>query len=339
MSDATRSRRAQTAMTFLDALDREGIDHCILRNHEQVPVEPGRDIDLIADDRSLPRAEGILVPIAQQAGWHNLVRCTGHHEGTSYYLTRTEGTWVEQLEFHFTRIRWAGIPVLTPQDLITRRTRAPSGLWISDPIHTAIQRIMQFGLSGQVMDMKPEYWDATRRLAGSRGIELVAELEKLTGSSGISHRLIHAVAADEREEAAELLVNQRRSFVISQTLRHPIATLAGFASAVSRRAGESKPAFCGVVVATQRREVVPGLMESIDPLFLRVVRYEAEELDREAVNGAKEIVKNAGAVIVTTDEPELEVTRSSWGGTAVAVDDLSSVGAVVQRFIDNHEQI
>ncbi len=339
LSAESGSRRARTALALLEELDQEGIEHCVLRNHEEIPVEPGRDIDLLARDEALPVVERILAPIAAREGWSDLVRCRGHHEGTSYYLIRSS-TRVEQLELHFTRIRWADIDVLTSQEVLARRVRSSEGIWIADPVSVGVQRIMQFGLSGQLMDMKQEYWDETRYLASVRSDELAAELTGLAGDAEIARGLVRALAAGRLPVAADLISRQRTYFVAHRAGRQPISTLA----AIARRAGSrylwrAKSAYCGVVVVAGDEDLAQTLAKSIDPLFLRIARFRSEELDPHTLREAQGVVKRAGAVVVITDQPLAELERPDWGETAVFVDDPSGVEVVIRRFLDNHMRL
>ena len=335
------SRRARTAVAVLAALDNAEVEYCVLRNHQQVPTEPGRDIDLIALDSALPQVERTLIPIARDEGWDPLLRCTGHHEGTSYYLLRTGSTGVQQLEFHFTRVRWAGMHILKPEAILARRIRVPNGLWTADPIQVAVQRLLQFGLSGQLQTMKDEYWIQTRAqvLESSEAIE--SELIDVVGKRNISN-VIRAVTADRRQETSELIQDLRIRFLFRSALSDRDSVPSALSRNMLRGTEHWRSARCGVVGVVPDKESSHALKTAIAPMFLNVRIEHSEKLNRQRRRSVVETVNRAGATLIVSSNTDSELQRRLWGSTAVRlpIPDLDAgIQAVVDRFTANHARL
>jgi len=337
-----RSIRTHTAMRILSALDEAGIDHCVLRNHEDIPKSPGRDIDLIASDKSLPWIEGVVASVASEDGWSQVLRCRGHHEGTSFYLIEQQHNSVVQLEMHFTRVRWAGIPILEQEDVLRSRYRSESGLWIAHPSHLAVQRLLQFGFSDQFEDMKTGYWDELRETIGTHGESVKSELNRLLGDRSLARRITDAVENDQPTEAAQEISNHRSTFVMRR-IRERSLTVTEILDRVGSKAFEPRrPAKCGVVAVLPAGTPIEELRLASSPLFLNIEALDGRSLNRASIRHVVRTVNRAGAAFVTSEDPAKAAQHPAWRNVSQLINTDSvetGLDLIVQRFAANHTTV
>lgn len=342
------SIRSATAMSVLESIDRAGIEYAVVRNHEQIPEEPGRDIDLMAVMDDAGEIERILERARDSFGWESLVRCHGHHEGTSYYFigpaVGTERR--DQLEIHFTRIRWAGATILSPADIVSRRIRAESGLWFAAPEHTVVQRVLQIGLSQGFPRMKEEYWGELRELAEQHTDGVVDALADALDDRGLAGELVEVMRREDRDALAALSPRIRRQFLLAGRGTHRVRDLPGVAATMLRKAtGTRIPPLCGVVARvnpTTPDEVIEGLRAAVGHMFLEVRVVDQGALDRDRLLAeAAEVVARAGLLVVRAPEPFDTSLRwmpkvSCW---VIPGEPDHGADLVVRRFIANHRTV
>lgn len=337
-----RSIRAYTAMRILKTLDEAGIAHCVLRNHEDIPSDPGRDIDLIASDESLPAVESVVASVATEDGWDRILRCRGHHEGTSFYLIRQRDDSVVQLEMHFTRVRWAGVPILEQEQVLQSRYRDESGLWLAHPSHLAVQRLLQFGFSGQLEGMKSGYWDELRDVVGTHCESVESELSRLLGDSPSASRITDAIANDRPAAAAQQISDRRKSFVLRRVRARPRNATWMLHHVGGRYIEPWRPAKCGVVAVLPEGTPIEGLMAASSPLFLNMQALDDQSLNRARIRKATRTVSRAGAVFVTSADP-LEAARDpAWRDVSQLINTVSvekGLESIIQRFAANHTTV
>lgn len=334
------SIRAKTAMVALHALDANRIGYCVLRNHETIPTEPGRDIDIIVRRADLRRVERIVESIAKSTGWQRLLRCSGHHEGTSFYLIRHESEGVVQLELHFTAVRWGGIAVFSPNEILARRVKSQTGIWIADPAQVAVQRLFQFGLSGQFSVMKDDYWEQTVSALTAATDEVHSLLREQVGGRWAS-RIVQQVQEGNRFGVGLTMRRLRVRFVMRRLIARPRALPYLVTKSLNRAWEPIRPARCGVVGVAEKNSIAEAVADAVNPLFRTVEIVEATFLDRNRVEQLLRLVNTVGAVLVIASDPERELHRRAWGKTVVSLQGDSSAGiqAVVDRFSNNHHRI
>jgi hypothetical protein len=340
------SLRAVTTMTALEAMDRAGIGYCVLRNHEEIPIEPGRDVDLVVRPEHLEEVGRILTRTAAELGWSSLARCDGHHEGTSFYFLQSPDSLgvVRQLELHFTRVRWAGATILSAAGLVADRVMTDQGIWIAAPHHTAVQRIMHYGLSGQLEGMKDRYWrelvEATRADPGS----VARTLERIVADRSLVESIIDGVLDEDRSVASGLTTRLRRAFLASGyglERARELHSMVGYTA--GRMAERLRPARCGVVVIVPRSATFPDvdhLTERVGGLFLETMVIDAHRAAL-AHQDVVRVVNRAGLAVIRSDDPSIH-THRRWRGVACSVDsaaDIDAVLAVRRRFEANHSML
>ncbi len=335
MAETGASLRAATTMASLAALESAGIEHCVLRNHDRLHEEPGRDVDMAAHDADISRIADVLGQVRLSFGWDHLVRCTGHHEGTSFYFLNQSGCVIEQLELHFTRVRWAGLSLVSTENLLRDRTLAANGVWVASESHMAAQRVLQFGFSGQISEMKKEYWDETFAYVSAHQQSFTLDLAEALGDEKVADRVVNSLLANDRGSVAELMRKQRAAFGLTHVLRSRESAI-GVLRRLWDRVGAAS-ARCGVVAITTEPEFAARVSSAIDTMFLTVgVVY--GPVERSLRKHTARRVSKAGAAIIVTPHPEFEFSNREWGGSSVVLEsDLNEAcGQVVGRFIDNH---
>ena len=342
------SIRSATAMSVLESIDQEGIEYAVVRNHEQIPEEPGRDIDLMASTDETETIERVLDGARAAFGWESLVRCTGHHEGTSYYFIgpATGTARRDQLEIHFTRVRWAGATILSPSDVVARRIRADSGIWFAAPEHTVVQRVLQIGLSQGFARMKEEYWGELRELAERHTDGVVDALADALTDRGMAREIVDILQREDRLALAAMSQRIRRQFLLAGRGVRRLRDLPDVATTMVRKATAARsPALCGVVARVNPStpdEVIEALRGAIGHMFLefRVVDQSSLDRDRLLSEGA-EVVAREGLLVVRAFEPFDASLRwipkvACW--IAPGEPD-NGADLVVRRFVANHRAV
>lgn len=339
--------RAETAMSVFEGMEAAGVEYAVVRNHEEIPIDPGRDIDLLADPDSMPEVERILVGAKHDFGWEILVRCRGHHEGTSYYfLGPIEAGKPRQLEIHFTRIRWAGATILGPADLVARRIKAHSGIWIAAPEHSVVQRLLQQGLSGGLGDMKEKYWDEMGEVCRTRGEAVIDALTDVLGDRGLAQQGVEALARSDRGGVGDLTADLRRSFLLAGGGTRRLREAPDIARFVVRkRLRGLAPPLCGVVARVDPAsgpELVDEVESAVSHMFLETRRIDHAEVGTQAVlSEAADVVARAGLVFVTAPEPFGAgfrwIPRVSVWVQPRRPDE--GVDLVLRRFVANHSHV
>lgn len=340
------SLRAVTAMAVLEAMDAARIEYVALRGHESISVEPGRDIDLVADMRFRPEIERILHEARKSLGWDCLVRCRGHHVGTSCYFVGPprDGSGPEQLEMHFTQVRWAGATVLGTAQLIERRQRAESGVWSVAPEHLVVQRVIQTGLSNNLGTIRDSYWDELVDICRSHTERVVSALSSVLDDEAVSRQVVAALIAEDRATTESLVPAMRRRFLLARGGRarlREVPAMVGFALGKNRRPRRSE--LCGVVARVDSRtseDVVTRLERSLSHMFVQTHHVDLDAVGRdEFKRQAARVVSHARLMIVRADEPfGREFGWISRVATWIPPDQPDAgVDLVVRRFLANHE--
>lgn len=342
------SIRSATAMSVLESIDHEGIEYAVVRNHEQIPEEPGRDIDLMADTDDSAAIERILDAARHEFGWESLVRCTGHHEGTSYYFIgpATGTARRDQLEIHFTRVRWAGATILSPADIVARRIRADSGIWFAAPEHTVVQRVLQIGLSQGFARMKEEYWGELRALAERHQERVVDALDDALTDRGLAQEIVEILQREDRSALAALSPRIRRQFLMAGRGAKRLRDLPDVALTMTRKATAGRfPARCGVVARVNPStpdDVIEGLRGSIGHMFLELRVTDHSSLDHDRLlSEAADVVAREGLLVVRASEPfdtSLKWIPKVACWIAPGEPD-NGADLVVRRFVANHRSV
>jgi hypothetical protein len=325
-------------MAALESLDAAGISYCVLRNYEQIPTEPGHDIDLVVEARDLVAVGTILHQVSRQQAWESFLRCSGHHEGTSFYfLTNTNGEGpVQQLEMHFTLVRWAKQPILRESDLLSRRVLTKEGIWVASPSDRAIQRVLQFGLSRQIWQMKDDYWSELVGYASRSGAELQNGLASVLHSRQLARQVVQHLVDGDRHRVAELMWRLRARFLLARLRRKGLILAADLARAVLERlALRVRSARCGVIGVVESADRMDEIAAMVEPMFRRttIASGSAGSQTRKLAS----VVNQVGLALIPTQH-RFRVSRRLRAVTCrIATPDPCGVKrGIVDQFVANH---
>lgn len=204
-------------------LDAEGIEFCVLRNHEGLPeVNVGNDIDLLVRKEDLGRALATM----RRTSRATITSVTKRPYVTSCFIHGVAGSCT-QVDF-VVALDWLGVPYLHVAEVLRRSRRQPStGIPVPDPADEAIISFFTSFLIGGFVKEKYEdrFIPVFRDSPG-------AVLERLQGriSPSTLKRLMLAIISGGARSAIHTLGPARRSLLRRALGERPLATLVGIAN-------------------------------------------------------------------------------------------------------------
>lgn len=331
--------RGRTAAEIFSRLDARDIDYCILRNHESVHLDPGRDVDIVVAPAAVAAVRAVATEVANLQGWATVAECH-HHTGVSFYLLRPDHTTgpVTQLEIHCTKVGWAGLPVLDEGELLADRRRTASGLWVASPEHQCLQIALQRGLAQSYHTLKPQHADDLRSCTGTLGAPLEAALAVKMDERAARETLAAVRALPAPDHALAL---RRRAFVTASARRLGAARLVGaVAAAAAEKVQRRARPRCGVIVIGRGDvdELVARLHRLVGTMFLNLVRLPRTATGLRGYATAADIVNRAGLVVIDAATQQ-DVARATqrWSLTLDAqADDHTLARTVSDAFVEHH---
>jgi len=232
-SDATCGHpRVVPFCEFLEALtqalDREGLRSCVLRNYEGFPTDNfGNDVDFLIVQSELARALRALRSIVN-------IRVVGfaeHPHVASVFLAGTSATpGCRSLQIDFYGILGRkGMPYL-PVDVVLqqaiRRRAGNVGFLVPSPVHEAIISL----LTSLVVSawLKEKYFPQVQRTFISDKLEVISELSPQFGLKTAT-RLVDAVIDGDRSKVQDCVGPLRFSQSARSLLHRPLRTVSGIA--------------------------------------------------------------------------------------------------------------
>jgi len=209
---------------LFQALDREGLRPCILRNYEGFPsINIGNDVDLFIRSSELPRAmrasssiEGIrIVGYAERQYVANIFL-----EG----VCSATGTRMQHVDFNLS-LTWKGLPYLTTDAVLEAAIPRSAGnltFLVPCPVHEAVISLFASLLVGG--GLKEKYFpEVQRTFAGSR-IEAVAALRPQFGFKNAT-RLVDSVIGGDRVRILGCIRSLRVSLSLRSLLHRPVRSI------------------------------------------------------------------------------------------------------------------
>jgi hypothetical protein len=287
---------------------------------------------LVVDPSDLVRLGSAITVQAERFAWQRVVRCEGHHEGTSFYLLSSNpGEPVAQLELHATKVGWAGLPIFSEAVLLDHRVRNKDGIWVGDDLHQAAQRLIQHALAKRSIDQ--DAWLTIRE----RSIPHPArfrELLRQTLGEDLADSLARAVEADRPQDLHRAANALRADFIARRLRSHGLAAVGRLISrAISRVGSSRRPARCGVLAVVGTPDVANGISSAVQSMFVRT-----EVADTRSQSSLKGIVDRAGLVLALASDIDrfpMRVWRSALVEAGPSV--LVGINAVIDKFVANHE--
>jgi len=210
------------------ALDREGLRSCVLRNYEGFPTDNfGNDVDFLIAQSDLPRAMRALRSIESV----RIVGYAEHPHVASVFLagtTATPGCRSLQIDFYGILGR-KGLPYL-PVDAVLRaaigRRAGNVSFLVPSPVHEAIISL----LTSLVVSawLKEKYFPQVQRTFISHKLEVIAALTPQFGAKATA-QLVGAVIDGDRRKVQDCVGPLRTAQSIRSLLRRPLRSFAAIA--------------------------------------------------------------------------------------------------------------
>jgi hypothetical protein len=210
---------------LFQALAREGVQACVLRNYQQFPARNiGNDIDLLIAPSALLRAVHALRSIPG-------VRIAGYSERPAVANVFLEGisrnTDSRALEIDFDlSLTWKGLPYLSVEEVLAAAIAHPAGettFFAPAPIHEAIVSLFASLLIGGWL--KEKYFPQVQQTFTECRTEVIAALSPRFGPL-VAARLTVAVIEGDRPRILDMIRPLRRALLLRSLRRHPLRSIA-----------------------------------------------------------------------------------------------------------------
>lgn len=212
---------------LFEAWGTSGIEVLVLRNYENLPDDPGNDLDVLVRPSAAGSAEQVLASVAQECGLR-----VHHRVEFSPVSLFISGPGVRLHVDLFDRIEWRGCRILQVSEVMCRR-RPRSGFFVPSAADGAIIDLLTRLL--YVGEVREKYRERIASVSKSEAGTLSERLAPVIGSRRASSMMRHAAAG--RWSAIEASAGALRRAVRLRALRHPIDTLSAWASDLIRFMG------------------------------------------------------------------------------------------------------
>lgn len=344
LEPAGSSRKGQTVLALVAAMEAAGIRYVVMRNHEAYPAF-GHDADFAIHPDDIPAWQTLLVRIAQDAGWDALSRC--HHWDSEFahqspksfllYAKEPELDFLCVDLFHGATL-W-GQPLYSIEDVLGDSIHDPRGFDRMSEARETLLRILQVdaligrkreatkveGYIGRIRAWWPACGDATLALGS-----------KLLGPT--LRPAVNALFADDPARFKKLMRIARLWFLAKAALRNPYRA---FRQATARSRGRLREVGgdqCGFVIAVpdatpeQRASMEMGL-DAVTAT--NAIREWTDASGEEAgVTSRERAVMEQGSVAIKWLRSEAAFGTLTGGDLSSAV---AAADNVFDLLIDRHE--
>jgi thymidylate kinase len=146
--------QSQFVKEFFYRLNRSDVVYCILKNFEQLPGQPGRDVDLWIKESDFKKCRQIMFEVAQELGWDLLaasLRLRFMNAGEYYFIKNDSPTLVCVLDISpFSH--WKGVSYLDHRVLSKHLQTHPKGFKVAAPGLEAASLIFRGAMEGVIKD-------------------------------------------------------------------------------------------------------------------------------------------------------------------------------------------
>jgi hypothetical protein len=208
-------------VALFQALDREGMRYCVLRNYEGFPDKNiGSDIDLLISPSQLSRAMRALRSI----GNIRIVGYTLRSSVLNLYLEGIlRGSEFRSLQVDFiTGLNWKGLPYLPVGNVLQASPSRRAGaldFFVPSPVHEAISSLFNsLVIGGQ---LKEKYFLQIQQTFAGRRYEVIAALSPQFGMKAAA-RVVDAVIEGRRRKILECVRSLRVALFLRNMLRNPL---------------------------------------------------------------------------------------------------------------------
>jgi hypothetical protein len=213
-------------VALFQALDKEGVRFCILRNYEGFPANNvGSDVDILIPPFDLPAAVRALRSIQS-------IRIVGYAE--RYYVAHAfvEGVspapGIRALAVDFIwNLNWKGLPYLitdTVMQAAIQRQAGGLGLLVPSPVYEAIISLLSSLLVGRTI--KEKYFPQVQDIFTGHRSAVITALIPGFGLKAAT-RLVDSVISGDRENIRNCVNSLRVSLILRNQLRRPVRCIIG----------------------------------------------------------------------------------------------------------------
>jgi hypothetical protein len=209
---------------LFQALDREGVRFCVLRNYEGFPdLNYGHDVDFLIRSADLPRA---IIALRSLQGVR-IVGVTAHFGGPSIFLegiSTAPGLRALQVDF-ITCLSWKGMSYLSTNAILTAAIPRLAGnlsFLVPCPAHEAIISLLSSLLVGGWL--KEKYFPGVQQTFLSGRDSVISSLSPGFGLRS-ARRLADAVCSGERQKILSCVRPLRAALTLRALLRKPLRSL------------------------------------------------------------------------------------------------------------------
>jgi hypothetical protein len=210
--------------TLFQALEREGLRPCILRNYEGFPdTNAGNDIDLFIHPSELPRAMRALGSLAGI----RIVGFTERQYVANVFLegsSAAPGIRMQHVDFNL-RLTWKGLPYLSTAAVLQAAIPRSAGnlkFLVPRPVHEAVISLFASLLVGGWL--KEKYFPEVQRTFARDRSEVIDALSMQFGLKAAT-RLVESVIAGDRRKILGCIGSLRASLALRSLLRRPVRSV------------------------------------------------------------------------------------------------------------------
>ena len=212
-------------LAFVGGLNREGIEHCILRNYESLPDNNiGNDIDFLIPHRGLPSAVTVISAIEN-------VCVTGFIQRphvTSIFIYGViwgGGRQAIQVDL-ISSLCWKGLPYLSAEKVLSNSISVSNcnGLLKKPAIYDeAINTFFSSYLVGGWI--KDRYQSMVKGIFSKNRESVISVLSEIF-TSRVAESVVDNVISDDRDALLRLLPTIKRDLLVSGFIHRPFKTIA-----------------------------------------------------------------------------------------------------------------
>ncbi|MBQ0799826.1 MAG: hypothetical protein KBT63_11130 [Porticoccaceae bacterium] len=225
---------------FIDRMDRDGIDHCVLRNYEGLPNRSsGNDIDMLIRESDFEAIVKIIKDI-DSVIITTIVRRFYVKSIFIYGVSWGDARTAIKFDFVPSNFYWKGLPYLGCDEVFNKMIEVPSSggmLMRPSPCHEAVISFFSSYLIGKWINEK--YQKNVQAVFANNRAEVLQILQGFL-SRKLSNSLLNAVIDDDRDAIFTLLSSIKFQLIIGELWKNPIKA---FCSAVRHHVDEIKVQF------------------------------------------------------------------------------------------------
>lgn len=190
-----------------------GIRYAVLRNHENLPIEMGNDLDVLVDPLRFRKAERILIRVIGENG--GKVHNRAEFSPVSLFFHDPQS----KAQFHvdlFRDLKWRGFDLLRPESVLSRAGDVRGMRVLSPPDEAILNLLTRLVFGGYVRE---KYKASIQDVFNSQSKACAAILNQVLGIKGA---VVLSLAQKGDWTAIEKIVSSVRMTLVLRSLMHPL---------------------------------------------------------------------------------------------------------------------